>query len=49
MQSVPSLPLLFGPLCPGVVAPDRVILVGQIEMFDMWTECKQNIYVKLNC
>ena len=32
MQSTPSLPLLPGPLWPGVVAPDRVEFMGQIEL-----------------
>ena len=32
MQSTPSLPSLPGPLCPGVVAPDRVLSMGQIEL-----------------
>ena len=32
MQSNPSLPLLPGALWPGVVAPDRVISMGQIEV-----------------
>ena len=32
MQSVPSLPLLTGLLWLGVVAPDRVLSVGQIEL-----------------
>ena len=32
MQSTPSLPLLPGPLCPGVVAPVRVLSVGQTEL-----------------
>ena len=31
MRSISSLPLLPGPLCPGVVAPDRVLSMGQIE------------------
>ena len=31
MQSTPSLPSLLGPLWPGVVAPDRVLSMGQIE------------------
>ena len=31
-QSSPSLPLLPGLLCPGVVAPDRVLSMGQIEL-----------------
>ena len=32
IQSTPSLPLLPGPLCPGVVATDRVVSVDQIEL-----------------
>ena len=32
MQSTPSLPLLPDPLWPGVVAPDRVLSMGQIEL-----------------
>ena len=31
MRSNPSLPSLPGPLCPGVVAPDRVLSMDQIE------------------
>ena len=34
MQSTPSLPSLPDPLWPRVVAPDRGISIGQIEMFD---------------
>ena len=30
IQCTPSLPLLPGPLWPGVVAPDRVLSMGQI-------------------
>ena len=41
MQSTPSLPSLQGLLRPGVVAPDRVISMGQIEL-----NC---IYAKRNC
>ena len=37
MCSTPSLPLLPGPLWPEIVAPDRVIAIGQIELFDFWT------------
>ena len=37
MWSTPSLPFLLDPLCPGVVAPDRVLFMGQIEQ----TVCKQ--------
>ena len=35
MRSNLSLPLLPGPLCPGVLAPDRVLSMGQIELFDI--------------
>ena len=31
MWSIPSLPLLPSPLCPEVVAPDRVLSMDQIE------------------
>ena len=32
MRSTPSLPLLPGPLWPGVVAPERALSMGQIEL-----------------
>ena len=32
MQSTPSLPSLPDPLWPGVVVPDRVLSMGQIEL-----------------
>ena len=32
MQCTPLLPSLPGPLCSGVVAPDRVLSIGQIEL-----------------
>ena len=32
MRSTPSLPLLPGPLWPGVVAFDKVLSMGQIEL-----------------
>ena len=35
MQSTPSLPLLPGTLWPGVVAADKVLSMGQIEVFDI--------------
>ena len=35
IQSTPSLPLLKCPLWPGVVAPDRDLSMGQIELFDI--------------
>ena len=46
MQSTPSLPLLPDPLWPGVVAPDRVLSMSQIELFDIQTECKQTTDAK---
>ena len=49
MQSTPSVPSLPGPLWPKVVARDRVLFMGQIELFDIQTECKQMTYAKLNC
>ena len=33
--STSSLPSLPGPLWPGVVVPDRVLSIGQIELFDI--------------
>ena len=42
MRSNPSLPSLPGPLWHGVVAPDRVLSMGQIEL-------KLRTYAKLNC
>ena len=35
MQSIPTLPSLPGSLWPTVVASDRVLSVGQIELFDI--------------
>ena len=35
MRSTPSLPLLSGPLFPGMVAPDRILSMGQIKEFDI--------------
>ena len=35
MQSTPSLPSLPGLHWPGVVAPERVLSIGQIELFDI--------------
>ena len=35
MQSTPSLQLLPGPLRPRVVAPDKILSLGQIELFDI--------------
>ena len=35
MRSTPSLPSLPGPPCPGVVAPEKVLFIGQIELFEI--------------
>ena len=35
MEDTSSLPLLSGPFKPGVLAPDRALSIGQIELFDM--------------
>ena len=35
MQSTLSLPSLPVPLWPGVIAPDKVLSMGQIKLFDM--------------
>ena len=35
MWSTPSLPSLTGPFWPGVVAPDRVLSMGQIRLFEL--------------
>ena len=59
MQNTPSLPLLRGPLWPGVVTPDRVLSMGQIELnWVLMLNCiawnrtvltfKLHTYVKLN-
>ena len=34
MYSTSLLPLLTGPLWPGEIAPDRVLPMGQIELFE---------------
>ena len=33
MQSTPLLPSLPGPLCPEVVVPDKVLSIGQMELY----------------
>ena len=32
MRSTPSFPSLLGPLCPGVVVPEMLFSIGQIEL-----------------
>ena len=49
MKSTPSLSSIPGTLWPGVVAPDRFLSVGQIELFVILTESKQMAHAKLNC
>ena len=60
MQSTPLLPSLPGLLWPGVVEPDRVLSMGQIELncvlMQNWTAWNRNVltfklrtYAKLNC
>ena len=48
MQSTLSLPLIPGQLWAEVVAPDWVLSMGQINLFDIWTEYKQMAHDKLN-
>ena len=49
MWSTPSLSLLLGSLWPGMLVPVRVTSMGQIEIFNHLTMCKQMTYAKLNC
>ena len=49
MRSTSSLRLLPGPLKPEVVAPDKVLSMDQIELFDIEIEYKQMTYAKLDC
>ena len=32
-----------------LAAPDMVLSMGQIELFDIYIECKQITYPRLNC
>ena len=45
MWSTPSLPLLPVPHWPEVVAPDRVLSIGQIELHDIQNECQHKTFV----
>ena len=49
MQNTPLVPSLPDPFWPGVVAPDRVLSMGQIELSGIQTVCKQMTNAKLNC
>ena len=48
MWRTPSLSFLPGPLRPGVVAPDRVQSMSQIELFGIKTVFKQMTCIILN-
>ena len=48
MWSTSSFPLLPVPQWPGMVAPDRVLSKSQVELFDIYNECKQITYIKSN-
>ena len=49
MWSTPSLLLLPDPLWHSVVVPIRVSPMGQIELFNHLTMCKQMTDFELNC
>ena len=49
MWSISSVASLPGPLLPVVVAPESVLSIGQIELFDILNVCKQMTCAKLNC
>ena len=54
VRSTPLLPLLLRPLWPGVVAPDRVLSMGKIELNHDISSLlvftfKLRIYAKLKC
>ena len=48
MRSTPSLPSLPGRLGPGMLAPERVLSIGQTELFDHLIGRKQMTDVYLN-
>ena len=47
IQSTPSLTLLLSPFWPGVLAPDRVLSMGQIELFDYFNYVRTNDEIEL--
>ncbi len=49
MQSTPSLPSIPDLSWPSVVAPDSVLSMAQIELFDVENESNIMTYAKLNC
>ena len=48
MQSTPSMPLLPDPLWAGMVAPDKVLSMGQIELNCLlmlnWIVCNRTVF-----
>ena len=48
-RSTSLLPSLTGPLWSEVIAPERVLSIGQIELIVIYTEWKQMTFAKLNC
>ena len=52
MWSTPLLPSLPGPLWPGVVAPDKALPLGQIELNSVlmfnWIVWKRTVYMNKN-
>ena len=52
MQNTLLLPSLLGPLWPGVVAPDRVLTKGQIELncvfLQNWIVWNRTVYMYKN-
>ena len=49
MRSTPPLLLLLHSFWLVVVVRDRVLSMGQIELFDIQTVAKQMTYAELNC
>ena len=49
MRGALSLPLVKGPLRPGVVEPFRIPSMNQVELFNLLTVYKQITDVILNC
>ena len=45
IRSTPSLPSLQDPLWPRTIAPDRVLFMGQIELFGIWTILKIELFI----
>ena len=48
MQSTPSFTFLPGSLCLGVVIPDRILSISQIELILNWIVWNRNVFTG-NC